>query len=140
MLANGATLGYKTSSTATSYTTLAGLKQIPDMGLQKERVENSCLASSVREYEYGIGDPGELQFVFRYQNKSATDAYPVLRAYAASGTQLWFQEEDADGTKYTFTGKISVVRNGGGVNDPIEFTMSVAIEGTITCTDPTYTV
>ena len=140
MLANGTTLGYKTTSSASSYTTLEGLKSIPDMGLVKERVENSCLASTIREYELGIGDPGELEFVFRYKNAAATDSYPVLRALAAAGSVVYFEETDKDGTRYTFSGPISVVRNGGGVNDPIEFTMSVAIQGSITVTDPTYSV
>lgn len=141
MLANGTKLGYSTDGTSPiSYTDLEGLKSIPDMGLVKERVENSSLASTIREYELGIGDPGELEFVFRYKNTAATDSYPVLRAIAAAGTKVFFEETDKDGTKYNFAGTISVVRNGGGVNDPIEFTMTVAIQGDITVTDPTYSV
>ena len=41
MLANGATLGYKT--TGNTYTNLPGLKEIPDLGVEPEKVENTCL-------------------------------------------------------------------------------------------------
>ena len=136
MLANGATLGYKTTSSGSSYTNLPGLKQIPDMGVELEKVENSCLTDSVKQYELGIGDAGDLDYVFKFENKSATDAYRVLNSYATAGTKLWFQEADADGTKYDFAGQVAVRRNGGGVNDPIEFTASIALQSAINVTNP----
>ena len=136
MLANGATLGYKTTSTATTYTNLAGLKQIPDLGVELEKVDNTCLTDTVRQYEMGIGDAGDLDYVFKFTNTSATDAYRVLNSYATSKAVLWFQEQDADGTKFAFSGQVAVRRNGGGVNDPVEFTASIALQSAITVTNP----
>lgn len=42
MLANGAKLGFKKSGGA-SFTDLPGLKEIPEMGIEPEKVENTCL-------------------------------------------------------------------------------------------------
>ena len=136
MLANGATLGFKTTSTGTSYTNLPGLKQIPDMGVELEKVENTCLSDAVKQYEMGIGDAGDLDYVFKFANSAATDSYRVLLSYQNAKTKLWFQESDSDGTKFAFEGQVSVKRNGGGVNDPVEFTASIALQSAITVTNP----
>lgn len=136
MLANGATLGYKASSSGTSYTDLPGLKQIPDMGVDPEKVENTCLTDSVKQYELGIGDAGDIEYVFKYDNSSATAPYRVLRTFEESKATVYFKEEDSDGTTFEFGGQVSVKRNGGGVNDPVEFTLAIALQTSITVTDP----
>ena len=42
MLANGATLGYKEkSASGSTFTNLPGLKEIPEMGVDPEKVENT---------------------------------------------------------------------------------------------------
>ena len=64
MLANGAKLGYKKSG-ASSFTDLPGLKEIPEMGIEPEKVENTCLTDKNKQYENGIGDSGELVYKFR---------------------------------------------------------------------------
>ena len=68
MLANGAKLSYDKTNKGTSYTDLPGLKKIPDMGIEKEKVENSSLDDKVKVYEFGIGDPGDLEYTFKYDN------------------------------------------------------------------------
>lgn len=40
MLANGAKLSYDKTNKGTSFTELPGLKKIPEMGVEKEKVEN----------------------------------------------------------------------------------------------------
>ena len=55
MLANGAKLGYSTTGTGTiSYTDIPGLKEIPEIGVEPEKVENTCLTDGVKKYEQGI--------------------------------------------------------------------------------------
>lgn len=44
MLANGATLGYKESDSESAYIDLPGLKEIPDMGVEAEKVDNTDLS------------------------------------------------------------------------------------------------
>ena len=54
MLANGAALGYKETKEGASYTDLAGLKEIPEIGSDPEKVENTTLKDKVKQYEMAI--------------------------------------------------------------------------------------
>lgn len=135
MLANGAKLGVKKDS-GTTYTDLPGLKEIPDMGVEPEKVENTCLTDKNKRYEQGIGDLGDMKYKFKYQNTAATDSYRVLNELAAAGKSVPWQETVADGTVTAFTGTPSVKRNGGGVNGVIEFELSIAVDSDLTITNP----
>ena len=66
MLANGATLGVKTAPGASGYTDLPGLKEIPEMGADAEKVENTVLTDDTKKYELGIGDPGDMAYKFKF--------------------------------------------------------------------------
>ena len=58
MLANGTKLGYKKKGASEStYTDLTGLKEVPEIGNEKEKEENNGLADKAKQYEFGIGDP-----------------------------------------------------------------------------------
>ncbi|MGL4571857.1 MAG: phage tail tube protein [Clostridium sp.] len=135
MLANGITLGYKADG-ASSYTELEGLKEVPEMGDEPEKVENTCLSDKVKQYEYGIGDPGDLEFKFIYNNDSETSSYRILRKAAAEKKALSFEETFPDGTKFTWKAQVSVKLGGGGVNAAIEFTLKMALQSGIEVTDP----
>lgn len=136
MLANGAKLYYGTIPTSgdPTYTELTGLKEIPDLGADPEKVENTCLTDSIKHYEMGIGDPGDMEYVFKYDNSSATSAYRVLRGL--NGANTAWKEVTYDGTTTEFTGYPSVKRNGGGVNGAIDFTLSIALSSDLDITDP----
>lgn len=134
MLANGITLAYKT--TGNEYTPLSGLKEVPELGVDPEKIENSCLSDTVKQYELGIGDPGDLDFVFKYENKSATSPYRVLRALADAGTKASFKETLPDGTTFSWDAYVSVKLGGGGVNGVLDFTLSMALQSDITVVDP----
>lgn len=137
MLANGIKLGYKKKgSEPATYTDLIGLKEVPEMGAEPEKVENTCLSDTVKKYEYGIGDPGDLEFKFKYENKSATSPYRVLRAAADAKEVLSFQETFPDGTTFTWDAQVSVKLGGGGVNGVIDFTLKMALQSEISVTDP----
>lgn len=136
MLANGIKLGYKESGGST-YTDLTGLKEVPELGVEPEKVENTCLSDTVKQYENGIGDAGDLEYKFKYENKSATSPYRVLRKAQEAGKTLSFQETLPDGTTYTFDAQPSVKLGGGGVNGVVEFTLKMALQSEITVADPT---
>ena len=138
MLANGAKLGYrvKGATGATAYTDLPGLKEIPDMGIDPEKVENTTLTDGHKMYELGIGDLPDMTYKFKYDNTSATSPYRVLRGYADNGTVLQFQEELHDGTTTKYDAQVSVKRTGGGVNGVIEFDMTAIVQSEISVTDP----
>lgn len=134
MLANGITLSYK--STGDTFTKLKGLKEVPEMGNDPEKVENTTLEDSTKQYEYGIGDYGDLAYKFKYENNSATSPYRVLRALADSKAVVDFEQAYPDGTKFVFKAQCSVKLGGGGVNGAIDFTLSLALQSDIAVTDP----
>ena len=137
MLANGTKLGYKKKSGEPStYTDLAGLKEIPEMGTEPEKVENTCLSDKVKQYEYGIGDAGDLEFKFRYENSSETSSYRVLMKAQDDNEILSFEETLPDGTKFHWDAQVSVKLGGGGVNGAIDFTLKMALQSEIEVVHP----
>ena len=126
MLANGITLAYGTAKG--TYTKLAGLKEVPEFGIEPEKVENTTLEDKVKKYEFGIGDAGELEYKFSYKNDGATAPYRVLRTAADNKTKLFFEQTYPDNTKVHFEGQVSVKLGGGGVNTVIEFTLKIALQ------------
>ncbi len=136
MLANGATLGYKKKGASEDYTILTGIKEIPELGDDPEKVENTGLADKVKQYEYGIGDAGDLAYKFKYENTSESSPYRVMRKAAASKEVLSFCETLPDGTKYEYDAQVSVKRSGGGVNGVMEWDLNMALQSEILVTDP----
>lgn len=135
MLANGITLGFNETSTE-SYTNLTGLKEVPELGIEPEKVENTTLADTVKQYELGIGDAGELELKFSYKNDKPTDSYRVLRKLADAKKKANFEMTYPDTTKVKFAGQVAVKLGGGGVNGVIEFTLKVALQSDLVFTDP----
>lgn len=135
MLANGSTIGYASDATSapTTFTNIPDLKELPDIGAEPELVDNTALSDSIKRNEQGIGDPGEMEFVFRYNNSDAQSSYRIAKAL--SGVK-WFQVKLFDKTTYTFKGIPATRLSGGGVNDPVEFVMSLALQSDIDIADP----
>ena len=136
MLANGATLGYKKKSADEEYTILTGLKELPELGDDPEKVENTSLTDKTKQYEFGIGDAGDLTYKFKYENKTETSPYRVMRLAAAEKEVLSFCETLPDGTKYECDAQVSVKRSGGGVNGVMEWDLNMALQSEIKVTDP----
>lgn len=135
MLANGATLGMKKTGEE-DYTDLPGLKELPDMGVDPEKVENTCLTDSIKQYENGIGDAGDMAYKFKYDNTKAESPYRLLRAVEESGETVSFREKLKDGTTTEFDAQVAIKRNGGGVNGVIEFTLNLSLQSELKITDP----
>ena len=135
MLANGITLGIKQASGST-YTILKGLKEVPELGVDPEKVDNTCLEDSLKKYELGIGDPGDLAYKFKWEN-SAGSAYRTLKTIADSGDTASFEQAFPDGTKFHFDAQCSVKIGGGGVNSAVDFTLNLALQSDIAVVDPT---
>lgn len=136
MLANGATLKYKEKGATGDYTDLPGLKEIPDCGVEPEKVENTCLADKNKQYENGIGDLGDMKYKFRYDNASADSPYRVLRAAQDAGKVLSFEETLNDGTVTTYDAQVSVKRTGGGVNGVVDIEVTMAVQSDLEIADP----
>lgn len=136
MLANGATLEYKKAG-ETDFKKLKGLKEIPEMGVDPEKVENTTLEDSLKQYEMGIGDAGDITYKFKYENTASDSPYRILRELEETGEIISFKETLKDGTSTEFEGQVSVKRTGGGVNGVIEFNLNIALQSKLTITDPT---
>lgn len=137
MLANGIKLAFKVKGgTGTTFTELTGLKEVPEMGNEPEKVENTGLSDTVKQYEFGIGDPGDLEYKFKYDNKSATSPYRVMRKAETDKLVLSFQETYPDGTVFAFDAMVSVKLGSGAVNGVLEFTLKMALQSDIAVTDP----
>lgn len=135
MLANGIKLSYKKSGEG-EFILLTGLKEVPELGTEPEKVENTCLSDTVKQYEFGIGDPGDLEYKFKYENKSATSPYRVMRNAETAKEVLTFKEELPDGTTVTFDAMVSVKLGSGAVNGVLDFTLKMALQSDMAFTDP----
>ena len=133
MLANGIKLAY--GKAKGTYTDLVGLKEVPEFGIEPEKVENTTLADKVKKYEFGIGDAGELEYKFAYDNSSTASSYRILRKAAEDKEKLFFEQTYPDKTKVQFEGQVSVKLGGGGVNSVIEFTLKIALQSELEFTD-----
>lgn len=128
MLANGSTLYYRTEGSE-EWIEAELLQEIPELGSEDEKVDMTHLKSKNKEYEYGIGDYGDLAYKFIYENSSATSPYRVFRQAQADKEILEFKHEYPDGLSYTFPAMCNVKLGGGGVNGGIMFTLNLAIKG-----------
>lgn len=133
MLANGITLAIKTTGSA--YEILDGLKEVPELGVDPEKVDNTTLADEVKISELGIGDPGDLAYKFKYENTEGS-SYRRLRTAADSKKVTSFEETFPDGTKFHFDAQCSIKVGGGGVNAVVEFTLNLGLQSAIEVVDP----
>lgn len=135
MLANGIKLSYSTDK-GSSYKELIGLKEVPELGEDPEKIDNTCLSDKTKQYEYGIGDYGDLAYKFKYVNDSNESPYRVLRKLAEAKTVVPFKQTYPDGTEVTFNAQCSIKLGGGSVNSVIEFTLNLALQSAPEVKDP----
>ena len=135
MLANGAKLSYKQKS-GNAFTELVDLKEIPEMGVEPEKVENTGLSDKVKQYDLGVGDAGDLEYKFKYRNDAADCPYRVMKGFEASKETLTFKQELPDGTAFTFDGQVATKVSGGAINGVLEFTLKIGLQSDIDIADP----
>ena len=137
MLTNGITLGMKKDGDS-SYMILHDLKEVPELGVDPEKVDNTTLEDKMKHSELGIGDPGDLAYKFAYNN-SEDSSYRKLRAVADSKETVSFEQTLPDGTKFHFDAQCSVKVGGGGVNAVLEFTLTLGLQTDLDIIDPSTT-
>lgn len=137
MLANGAELHYKEKGAAGDYTELLGLKEIPELGVESEKVENTNLKAKHKKYEMGVGDLPDMAYKFEYDNTKADSPYRKMREAQDSGKVLTFKDVLNDGSITEYDAQVSVKRTGGGLNGVIEFELTMAVCSDFKYTDPT---
>lgn len=124
ILSKGMTLGYKTSSSGSSYTTLTDLLEVPALGGSVDKVDVTTLADASKKYLKGLVDYGDLQFKFNY----AKEQFKALDALTGS---VNFQVTLPDETTATFSGEPTVSLESAAVGAPLTYTMSIALDSEI---------
>ena len=112
-----------------SYTKLVDIKDFPDLGGAPEMLETTTLSDSMQTYIEGIQSADALEFTANY-TKTDYDTLVALKGDKESFA-VFFGDEGANGTFY-FEGYLSVRVNGGGVNEVVGMTISIAPASAIT--------
>ncbi len=123
----GISLMYKAEGT--TYTKLIDIKDFPDLGGAPEMLETTTLSDNMQTYIPGIQSLDALEFTANY---TLTD-FKKIKAMEGKDTAfaVWFGAEGADG-KFEFNGQISAFPVGGGVNEVVGMTISIAPSTPIT--------
>ena len=123
----GVQLMYK--STGSTYTKLIDIKDFPDLGGAPEMLETTTLSDAMQTYIEGIQSADALEFSANYTKSD----YTTLTGLKGKDTEfaVYFGKDGVDG-KFEFKGYLSVRVNGGGVNEVVGMTISIAPSTAIT--------
>jgi hypothetical protein len=126
-----------TGSTPT-WEKLIDIKDFPDLGGAPEMLESTTLSDGAQTYIPGIQSVEALEFTANY---TKTD-YTTLAALAGTDADyaVWFGATETGGVitpdgsdgKFAFKGQLSVFVVGGGVNEVVDMTITIAPSTAIT--------
>ena len=118
--------------TGSTYTKLVDIKDFPDLGGAPEMLETTTLSDSMQTYIEGIQSADALEFTANYTKAD----YETLVALKGSNNHfaVFFNDDATNGSKFYFSGYLSVRVNGGGVNEVVGMTISIAPSSAITTT------
>lgn len=114
------------------YKKLVDIKDFPDLGGNPEMLETTTLSDGAQTYIPGIESVDGLEFTANYTKED----YEKL--LALKGTEKKFSvwlggtvaagvaTPTGDNGKFNFSGQLSVVVNGGGVNEVVGMTITIA--------------
>ena len=122
----GIYLMHKVSDT---YEKLIDIKDFPDLGGAPEMLETTTLSDSMQTYIPGIQSLDGLEFNANYTKAD----FAKLKALEGKDEAyaVFFGEDGVDG-KFEFKGGLSVFPVGGGVNEVVGMTISIAPSTPIT--------
>ncbi len=121
-----------------TYAKLIDIKDFPDLGGAPEMLETTTLSNGAQTYIPGIRSLEALEFTANY---TKTD-YTTLAALDGTDTDyaVWFGATEEGGVttpdgsdgKFAFKGQLSVFVAGGGVNEVVDMTITIAPSTVIT--------
>lgn len=124
--------------TGTTYEKLVDIKDFPDLGGSPEMLETTTLSNSMQTYIPGIQTLEALEFTANYDK----DDFATLTALKDTETKyaVWFGGTETGGEvtptgadgKFEFSGKLNVFVVGGGVNEVVDMTITIAPSTAIT--------
>ena len=115
-----------------AYAKVIDIKEFPDLGGAPEMLETTTLSDKMQTYIPGIQSLDSLEFTANY----TLDDYKKLKAMEGQQNDfaVWFGGTEAgdvvtptgDMGKFKFKGALSVYANGGGTNEVVEMTITIA--------------
>lgn len=133
----------KKGASGDTYEKLIDIKDFPDLGGAPEMLETTTLSDGAQTYISGIQSLDSLQFTANY---TLAD-YSTLKELEGTETDfaVWFGGTVSDGVvtptgtdgKFEFSGLLSVFPVGGGVNEVVNMTITIAPSSVITLNDAT---
>lgn len=111
---------------------LIDIKEFPDLGGTPEMLETTTLSDKMQTYIPGIQSIDALEFTSNY----TLEEYKKLKALEGKDKEyaVWFGGTEAGDTvtptgsdgKFKFNGQLSVFPVGGGVNEVVDMTITIA--------------
>lgn len=125
-------------STGDTYEKLVDIKDFPDLGGAPEMLETTTLSDKMQTYIPGIQSLDALEFTANY-TKTDFDKLKALEGKEKEFS-VWMGATESDGTltpsgsdgKFNFSGQLSVFPVGGGVNEVVDMTITIAPSTPIT--------
>ena len=111
---------------------LIDIKEFPDLGGAPEMLETTTLSDKMQTYIPGIQSLDALEFTANYTKAD----YTTLKALEGEENEyaVWFGGTENSGVvtpdgsngKFAFKGALSVFASGGGVNEVVDMTITIA--------------
>lgn len=127
----------------TAYEKVIDIKEFPDLGGTPEMLETTTLSDKMQTYIPGIQSIDALEFTSNY---TLAD-YKKLKALEGKEEEyaVWFGGTESGGVltptgsdgKFKFNGQLSVFPVGGGVNEVVDMTITIAPSTPITMDEET---
>lgn len=128
----------KKGSSGDTWAKLVDIKEFPDLGGEPEMLETTTLSDNMQTYIAGIQSLDGLTFTANYDK----DDFKTLKALegAENDYAVWFGgtgdagslTPDGSNGKFSFKGQLSVFPVGGGVNEVVDMSITIAPSTPIT--------
>lgn len=131
----------KKGESGETWSKLVDIKEFPDLGGEPEMLETTTLSDNMQTYIAGIQSLDGLSFSANYD----MGTFKTLKALEGKKASyaVWFGGTELSGTvtpdgsngKFSFDGELSVYPVGGGVNEVVGMTITIAPSTPITFSD-----
>ena len=125
------------SGTAGTAVEVKNLQSVPSLGGDVDKVETTCLENSNKTYINGLKDYGDMEFKFLYavdESVASTNYAQFAGTNGINGKLCQFTVTTPDGSTFVFDGTAQASLDAVEVNQPLTFTVSIALASDIEAT------
>lgn len=120
LLSKGTTLSYKSGSTTK---VVAGVKSIPGIGTDPEKIDITDLSSERKQYTKGLQDVDNLEFGIIYQGDNFSDIETLIEKDKEVEWEITYPDQSG----FTFTGKASYKFEGLEPNQVVNWNLVIVV-------------